>query len=173
MSTNDRGNAGHEAIHVRADGVERDEVRVQKEPNPIPAWSPVAVEGGGLPSTDAERTEAVVCHVGGILTSFLLPLIMLLIKKDRSAFVAHHGREALNFQFTLFVPLLASGLLALLAGVLGWMVAPEIAVLAAGLVCVAVAVAVCLWEAVFAVVASVAAYRGRDYYYPLCIRFIR
>jgi len=55
-------------------------------------------EGG--PSQE-ERNFAVLAHAGGILTSFLGPLVIWQMKKEQSAYVAEHAKEALNFQVTL------------------------------------------------------------------------
>jgi uncharacterized Tic20 family protein len=33
--------------------------------------------------------------------AFAIPLVMWLVKKDKSSFIDDHGREALNFQITL------------------------------------------------------------------------
>jgi hypothetical protein len=44
---------------------------------------------------------AMLCHLLGIFTSFVGPLIIWLIKKDQSRFVDYHGREVLNFKINL------------------------------------------------------------------------
>ncbi len=53
--------------------------------------------------TNDERNFAVLIHILSIVSSFLAPLILWLIKRDESAFVDHHGKEALNFQITMFI----------------------------------------------------------------------
>ena len=62
------------------------------------------------PTAD-EKNWAILAHVGPIIVSFfsggllqfLVPLIILLIKREDSEFVAHHARQSINFQLTLFV----------------------------------------------------------------------
>src|SRR4051794_18722361 len=53
--------------------------------------------------TSEEKTLALFCHLGGYFTSFILPMILWLMKKDESKFIDHHGKEALNFQLTQIV----------------------------------------------------------------------
>src|SRR5687768_16132043 len=54
------------------------------------------------PSHD-ERVLGVVAHVAGFLTSFLVPMILLLVQQDPTGFAARHAREALNYQIALIV----------------------------------------------------------------------
>ena len=41
--------------------------------------------------TQDERTMAMLAHLLGIVTGFLGPLVIWLIKKDQSKFVAYHA----------------------------------------------------------------------------------
>lgn len=50
--------------------------------------------------TSDERTMAILSHVLCFVVGFWAPLIIYLIKKDESKFVAEHARESLNFQIT-------------------------------------------------------------------------
>jgi uncharacterized Tic20 family protein len=54
-------------------------------------------------TTVDERNSAMLCHLLSIFTGFFGPLILWLVKKDESPFINHHGREALNFQITVFL----------------------------------------------------------------------
>jgi uncharacterized protein len=54
------------------------------------------------PSSD-EKTLAVLAHVLAIISCFIAPLIIYLLKKDESAYVAAHAKESLNFQITMFI----------------------------------------------------------------------
>ena len=51
--------------------------------------------------TDDERVLAILCHVLAFFFWIFPPLIIYLIKKDESPFVAEHAKESLNFQITL------------------------------------------------------------------------
>ena len=50
--------------------------------------------------TSDERTMAILSHVLCFVVGFWAPLIIYLIKKDESKFVAEHAKESLNFQIT-------------------------------------------------------------------------
>jgi uncharacterized Tic20 family protein len=83
-----------------------------------------------------EKMWGLFSHLGAIIGfSFLAPLVIYILQKDKSPFVAAVARESLNFQITFFaivvvcvmlsflvVPLLLVfplGLLVMLAGIVG------------------------------------------------------
>jgi uncharacterized Tic20 family protein len=69
--------------------------------------------------TKDERNLAMLAHLVGTFTGFLGALILWLVKKDEPGFVADQAKEALNFQITVAVALLASIMLkVVLIGVL-------------------------------------------------------
>lgn len=104
---------------------------------------------------------AMLCHLLGILTGFLGPLVLWLVKKDQSEFVNHHGREALNFQITIFLVMtaLASVTLLLMLLLVGFLLIP-------------VLFAIPLIGLVLEILAAVAAQRGEWHRYPCCIRLV-
>src|SRR6478736_680677 len=51
--------------------------------------------------TNEERNLALLSHVLCLVVGLFAPLIIYLVKKDESAFVAAHARESLNFQITM------------------------------------------------------------------------
>ena len=53
-------------------------------------------------SKDA-RTIALLTHIIGIFTSFVVPLIIYLIKKDEDLFIADQSKEALSFRITVII----------------------------------------------------------------------
>ena len=73
-----------------------------------------------MPTTE-EKNWAIAAHLGALLAAyfsggllqFLVPLAILLVKGDTSAFVAHHARQSLNFQLTLFIAAIAYWVVAL------------------------------------------------------------
>lgn len=93
--------------------------------------------------------------VGAGFIGWLGPLIIFLVLKDRSAFVADHAKTTLNFQITMCI--------AAVVAALGWIVFVGFLLTAAIYVVVIV----------FSIIAAVAANRGQRYEYPLTIRFIR
>lgn len=61
------------------------------------------VGGFGQPATSDERTWAMLAHLSPLLLGFLGPLIIWLVKKDESPFVAMHAKNALNFSLTMMI----------------------------------------------------------------------
>lgn len=114
-----------------------------------------------VPPSD-ERTWALVAHLSGLLGfvtagfgSLLGPLIVWLIKREEMPFVADQGREALNFQITVFLAgLICAALMFLLIGF------PML-------------FALILFDLVFVILAAVKASEGVAYRYPICLRLIR
>ena len=53
-----------------------------------------------VPTSD-EKTLAILSHILTIVVWLFAPLVIYLIKKDESAFVAEHAKESLNFQITV------------------------------------------------------------------------
>ena len=98
---------------------------------------------------DEDRQMGMFCHLGGIM-GIVLPLVLWLTQKEKSAFMDEHGREAVNFQITM-----------LIAHVLGMCTFGLLNILLFPL------------NILFCVLAGMAANRGEDYQYPLCIRFIK
>lgn len=77
------------------------------QPNEPPPFEPTPATG----LTPDERLWATLAHLAafiGLLTTagalaVLGPLVVWLLKKDESSYVAHHAREALNFQITMLI----------------------------------------------------------------------
>ena len=102
--------------------------------------------------TSDEKTMAILAHVLTIVVSFIAPLVIYLVKKDESKYVADQAKESLNFQLTL---ILAAIVLALtLVGL--FLIGP-----------------LCIAACVFIIIATIKAIEGKTYKYPLCIRFIK
>jgi uncharacterized Tic20 family protein len=104
-----------------------------------------------VPTSD-EKTMALLAHVLALVVAIFGPLIIYLVKKDESKFVAYHAKESLNFQLTLFI--IAIILIITIVGILLlWLV---------GIV-----------SLVFVIIATIKASEGKLYRYPFSIRFIK
>jgi hypothetical protein len=108
-----------------------------------------------------ERMWGMFCHLSA-LSGFMIPfgniigpLIVYSMKKDEYAFVADQGKESLNFQISVLIYLIISGILVL--AVIG----------------ILMLIAVGLFSLILTVTAAVRANDGEFYRYPLCIRFIK
>ena len=142
-------------------------------PNPTPESQPEKTEPQTRPQPEPATTEStqqsseavavsqdsknigMLCHLLGLFTNFIGPLILWLIKKDEDKFVDSQGKEALNFQITVILAGIASGILSFVCiGIL-----------------LAIAVSIC--DLIFCVLACVAASKGEDYRYPISLRLIK
>lgn len=108
------------------------------------------------------RTWAMIAHLAtlsgyvGLPFGWILgPLIVYLVKKDESPFVATHAKEALNMGISATIYLLVSiPLMFILIGIL-------------------TAAVVSIAAIVLAIIAGIKANEGRNYRYPYIIRFVK
>ena len=87
--------------------------------------------------------------------NILGPLIVWLVKKDEYAFVDDQGKEALNFQISITIYSLVSGILIL------------------ALIGIVLLIAVIIFSVVMTVIAAIKANGGEYYRYPLTIRLVK
>ncbi len=123
-----------------------------------------------LPSgtiTKDEKQWAMLAHLSALIAlgagalTFLGPLIVWQVKKDESEFVAQHGKEALNFQLTVFFGALI-------------LVAISVATCGAALiVTVPLLAALGIYNVVMVILAGMKANEGEAYEYPATIRLIK
>ena len=105
-----------------------------------------------LTPTSDERTMAILSHVLCIVAWIIAPLVIYLIKKDESKFVAEHAKESINFQLTL--TLVAILLVITVIGIFFIWILSILAI-------------------VLIVVATIKASENKLYRYPFTIRFIK
>ena len=121
------------------------------EPNPV----------AGVPTQD-ERTWGMLCHIAAfalflipMLGCVLGPLIVWLIKRDQSEFVADQGKEALNFNISfLLASLVCGALVFVLIGIL-------------------LGVALFFYWLAMTIIAGIKASEGVRYRYPFTLRLIK
>jgi uncharacterized protein len=126
-------------------------------------YPPPAGHPSGLPSE--VRNWAMAAHLSAFLGSFVAlavlgPLVVWLIRREVDGFSEKHAREALNFNLTL--------LLLIVAGVVVSLLTFGLALLVLAPVGLVVGIA---WI-VLTILAAVRASEGREYRYPLTIRFV-
>jgi len=127
-----------------------------------------AVDSAGPFDTETNkdaRLWAMICHLASfagvsILPGFgyvIGPLIVWLIKKNEFPFVDEQGKEAINFQITMFIYSIAAGLL--IFACIGVVLLPAVTVV----------------DIVFIIIAAIKVNDGQHYRYPypLIIRFIK
>ncbi len=101
------------------------------------------------------RMWAMLCHLLAIFTGFIAPLIIWLVKKEEDPFIDNQGKEALNFQITVAIASIVSGLLCFAC--IGFVLLPLVGIA----------------DIVFCIIATVKANSGIAYRYPVSIRFIK
>lgn len=106
-------------------------------------------------SPSDERLWATLAHIGPVLTSFVAPLLIWLVFRERSRFVDDQGKEALNFQIFLAI-------------------AYVVGIITAGLI-IGFFILIAAWilGIVLAIQAAIVASRGELYRYPLTWRVIK
>lgn len=111
-------------------------------------------------SPGSARLWAMAAHLSGFLAAyvalgFLGPLVVLLAVGNRSSYVRRHAVEALNFNLTWLIYIVVGVILAFL------------------LIGIPILIALGVAYLVLVVLGAVAASDGRDFRYPLTIRFVR
>ncbi len=120
---------------------------------PPPGWGPHPMSPG------EERTWGSAAHwsafVGAFVAlAFLGPLLVLLLKGNESAYVRRQAVESLNFQISMLIYAVVSGVLVLvLVGLL------------------LLAIVGLLWV-VFTLIGTIRSLNGEEYRYPLTLRVI-
>jgi len=127
---------------------------------PPPPADPV--EAAAAPTDEVPkdtRTMGMLCHLLGIFSGFVGPLIIWLIKKDEMPFVDDQGRESLNFQITLAIAFIVLFVVSLIP-IVG---------------CFTFLLLIALWvvDVVFCIIAAMKANEGIAYRYPVTIRFVK
>ena len=108
-----------------------------------------------------QRTWAMIAHVSGFamyLTAIghlVGPLIVWLAKRDGNPFIDDQGKEALNFQITVTIYFVVSGLLCLV--VVGFFMLPVVGV----------------FQIVCMIIAAIKASDGIAFRYPLTLRLVK
>lgn len=103
-----------------------------------------------------EKSMSLLAHVTGLLFSFVGPLVMyLMFKENHNQNLKQNIINSLNWQISLMIYFLASGLLTLL--LVGFILIFALTIL----------------NIVFCILASLEANKGNVYKYPLTIEFIK
>ena len=107
-----------------------------------------------------ERTWALLAHLSTFagylvpLGNILGPLVIWLARKDESAFVDRHAREALNWQISLTIYMVVAAILVFV------------------LIGMAMVLVLALLDLILTIQAAVTANQGREYRYPITLRFV-
>jgi len=116
--------------------------------------------------TPEDRLFGIFSHLSGYITWVVVPLIFLLIQKDRRSFGAWHAREAINFNISMMLYILLPTPLICLAFIDHWLI-----LVAIGLY-VGIMLLLGTFQLIVVIAAAVQAYRGVRWRCPLTIRFV-
>ncbi len=111
--------------------------------------------------TAEERKWATFMHLGGLSGAIwgplmiIIPLVLWLTKRDESAFLDDHGKEALNFQISIWL----------------WVVISMVLILC--LIGIPMLIAIPFFWLVMTIVMAVRSNRGEYVRYPATFRFIK
>ncbi len=124
---------------------------------PVRAEGGTGPPGGPVQAMDDDKAQmwGMFCHLGMLVGFIIVPLIIWLLKREESEFVADHGKEALNFQITLAGMYLISFILMFV--VIGFVLMIGVAV----------------YSVVMVIIATIKTSRGETYRYPLTVRLIK
>lgn len=76
--------------------------------DPRYGYGPPGVPSGPSPHvTSDDTTWALMSYLGTLLVGFLAPLVIYFTKRKTSAFVRFHAAQALNYQITVMIQMLA------------------------------------------------------------------
>lgn len=134
---------------------------------------------GRLRDISADRSErqyAMFTHLAGLLSifdfsvlGFVATLVMWQIRKDDSAFLDDHGKEAVNFSISLFLYAVVGGIVGVIVVILtlglGALLIVPLAIIGG--------IGLFLLRVIGSICAATAANRGEFYRYPMCIRLIK
>ena len=107
------------------------------------------------PVSGNDRLWSVLCHLSGFLgVPLLLPLVVYLVMKQDSDFVAAHSKEALNFHLSLLIYCLVIIPLCFIG--VGFLIGGSLLIV----------------YAILSIVAAIKTSENLLYRYPLTIRFV-
>jgi uncharacterized Tic20 family protein len=104
--------------------------------------------------TQDEKLIAMLAHLITFVSSFIGPLVIYIVKKDESAFIADQAKEVLNFHISMLIYVIIAALSVLIA--IGIVLLPALGI----------------FFLIVTIIGAIRAYEGTAYRYPLCIRFI-
>ncbi len=120
------------------------------------ATTPPPAPAAGEASSE-DRTLALLTHLSGIILSFVVPLVLWLVNKDKpdKGFLTDQAKEALNFQITVAIAWVIAIILSAL--LIGFLLYPVIWIV----------------NLVFCILAGMKANEGVAYRYPFALRLIK
>lgn len=136
--------------------------------NPAPPPTVPSPPPAPAPNDAQARTWNMWCHMSA-LAGFVIPfgniigpLVVWQMKKNELPSVDAHGKQALNFQLTVAIALLATAILAFI-----------LSFFCIGVLLVPVVIAIAWAGPIFAIIAGIKVNDGKDYKYPYTLILIK
>lgn len=130
---------------------ENENIEQQETPQSQKEPENVAVEKVEI-SQDSKNL-ALLCHLLGIFTVILGPLVIWLLNKDKNEYLDKQGKESVNFQLTVLIICSCLSILTIIG-------IPLIPI-------------VLLANTIFRILATVAASKGENYKYPFSFKILK
>ena len=118
------------------------------------------------------RTMGMLCHLAALVgllgngIGFLLgPLVVWLIKKDDHPFIDDQGREAINFQLTVLI-------VGIVTGIVAWICAMTVILLIIAIPLLLLLGVLAIVALVLTIIGGLRAKDGIAYRYPFSFRFL-
>lgn len=115
-----------------------------------------------LPTQD-EKNIALLAHVGTFIGGVIVPLVIWLVKKDESEYIAEHAKQSLNFQLSLLIYAIGGVFISFLLMI----------IFIGAILMILVLIGVSILSLVTVILASINASQGKHYKYPLTIPFFK
>ena len=113
-------------------------------------------EFGPADAPQNDRTLAAITHLSSLVgVGLIVPIVVYFVKRDESAFVSHHAKEAINFHISVILAVIVSIPLMIVFG-LG----------------VLTLFATLIASVIYGVIAAVRALDGEYYEYPYTLRLV-
>jgi uncharacterized Tic20 family protein len=120
---------------------------------PIETKAEASTQVNTSPSND-DKNIATITHLGGTVFSFVPGLLVWILKKEDSPYLADQAKEALNFQISVLIAYFIAGILVWL--LIGFLLLPLVWIV----------------NIVFCIIAAISTSKGETYRYPFCLRLI-
>lgn len=124
-------------------------------PPAAPAAAPAGVTTPATGISDQEKQLAMLSHLGGLLTTIVVPVIIWQLKMKEMPFAAEEAKEALNFQIGVAIAYMIAGAMTFL--IIGGLAIPVIL----------------LTDIVLSLKGAMSAKEGQAYRYPLNMRLVK
>lgn len=118
--------------------------------------------GAAPMSAQDAKTWAILGHAGGIVLSFVAGLIVFLVHKDKNPWLRQQAVEALNFQLTMMIAMVAL-----------WVIGGILTAILIGFFILFLAFVPWVLQVVFGILAAMKASNGEEYRYPISIRMVK